>query len=186
MGNGGKRGKLRPGACSRGVTLAQGDRRDYVAVDDHGQPYSIGKRTTGATAATVRAKLADLNPANVPTLEEVRAAQQEAAQRRQHGKEQAALAFERMSQRHAAKQEAQQPAPTPYRMTEAPRPTAALWRANRGQPEPEKAQETAKTTPQTANDNPAPALNRRAEERAAQLLQNKGERRTWKPPDRER
>jgi hypothetical protein len=165
-----------------GFTLAQGERRDYVAVDDHGHPYSIGKRTTGATAATVRAKLADLNPANVPTLAEVRESQQEAAQRRQQGKEQAALAFERMSQRHAAKQEAQQP----YRMTEAPRPTAALWRADRGQPEPEKAQETAKTAPIPANDNPAPAFNSRAEQRAAQLRQNKGQSRTWKPPDRER
>jgi hypothetical protein len=84
-----------------------------------------------------------------------------------------------MSQRHEAKKEA---AP-PYRMTEAPRPTAALWRADRGQPEPEKAQETAKPP---ANDNPAPAFNRRAEQRAAQLQQNKGQGRRWKPPDRER
>jgi hypothetical protein len=64
-----------------GFTLAQGERRDYVAVDDHGHPYSIGSRTTGATAATVRAKLADLNPDIIPTLAEVKESQQEARTR---------------------------------------------------------------------------------------------------------
>lgn len=64
-----------------GFTLAQGDRRDFVAVDDHGHAYSIGSRTTGATAATVRAKLADLNPDIIPTLAEVRESQQEAQTR---------------------------------------------------------------------------------------------------------
>ncbi|MGV0950346.1 MAG: relaxase/mobilization nuclease domain-containing protein [Azonexus sp.] len=61
-----------------GFTLAQGERRDFVAVDDHGHAYSIGQRTTGASAAKVRAKLADLDPAIIPTLAEVREAQQEA------------------------------------------------------------------------------------------------------------
>ena len=68
---------------AKGFTLAQGNRRDFVAVDRHGHPYSIGARTTGARAAKVRAKLADLTPAKVPTLEAVRIGQQEAAARRQ-------------------------------------------------------------------------------------------------------
>jgi hypothetical protein len=43
-----------------------------VAVDDNGNPYSIGKRTTGASAADVKAKLADLEPDNVPSVQAVK------------------------------------------------------------------------------------------------------------------
>ncbi len=57
----------------RGLVLAQGERRDYVAVDAQGGVYSIGKRTTGATAREVRAKLADLDREHVPTVAQARA-----------------------------------------------------------------------------------------------------------------
>lgn len=57
---------------AEGFTLAQGDRRDFVAVDDYGNPYSIGKRTTGASPADIRAKLADLDPDNVPSVQAVK------------------------------------------------------------------------------------------------------------------
>ena len=71
----------------RGFTLAQGDRRDYVALDERGSVYSIGKRTTGATAREVRAKLADLERERLPTVEQARAdlpqRQQARAQARQ-------------------------------------------------------------------------------------------------------
>ncbi len=56
----------------RGLELAQGERRDYVAVDGDGSVYSIGKRTTGARAADVREKLADLDRADLPTVEQAR------------------------------------------------------------------------------------------------------------------
>ena len=56
----------------RGFILAQGDKRDYVALDEQGSVFSIGKRTTGATAQQVRAKLADLDRATVPSVEQAR------------------------------------------------------------------------------------------------------------------
>jgi hypothetical protein len=60
----------------RGFILAQGDRRDFVAVDERGATHSIGKRTTGASAAEVRARLADLDRENLPTVEAAREQQQ--------------------------------------------------------------------------------------------------------------
>ena len=79
----------------RGFTLAQGDRRDYVAIDEHGSVYSIGKRTTGATAREVRAKLADLERERIPTVEQARAEaeqEQERAQRTAQERSQEAVA----------------------------------------------------------------------------------------------
>lgn len=61
----------------RGLELAQGERRDFVAVDEEGSVYSIGKRTTGARAADVREKLADLDRADLPTVEQTREQQRE-------------------------------------------------------------------------------------------------------------
>ena len=56
----------------RGLSLAQGDRRDFVALDEHGGTYSIGKRTTGVTAKEMRDKLHDLDRERVPTIEAAR------------------------------------------------------------------------------------------------------------------
>ena len=56
----------------RGFILAQGDRRDYVAMDEQGSVYSIGQRTTGATVREVRAKLADLERERIPTVAQAR------------------------------------------------------------------------------------------------------------------
>ncbi len=75
----------------RGFLLAQGDKRDYVAMDAQGSVYSLGKRTTGATAREVRAKLADLDRERLPTVEqareEVEARQQAQARAQQATKE---------------------------------------------------------------------------------------------------
>lgn len=65
----------------RGFTLAQGERRDFVALDEEGSVYSIGKRTTGARAAEVREKLADLERTDLPTVDQVREQQREERQR---------------------------------------------------------------------------------------------------------
>lgn len=67
----------------RGLTLAHGDRRDFVAVDEAGSVYTIGKRTTGARAAEVREKLADLDREDMPTVDQVRE-----QQRAERGREQ--------------------------------------------------------------------------------------------------
>lgn len=67
----------------RGFMLAQGDQRDYVALDEQGGVYSIGKRTTGATARAVREKLADLDREQIPTVEQARAGLAERQQERE-------------------------------------------------------------------------------------------------------
>lgn len=66
-----------------GYILAQGDKRDFVAVDPTGQEYTIGKRITGAAAAQVRAKCADLDRDLLPTAAQAREYQQERAQERE-------------------------------------------------------------------------------------------------------
>lgn len=80
----------------RGLVLAQGERRDYVALDAQGGVYSIGKRTTGATAREVRAKLADLDREHVPTVAQARAdlltRQPEPEQQPEHAEEKRAQA----------------------------------------------------------------------------------------------
>ena len=90
----------------RGLVLAQGERRDYVALDAQGGVYSIGKRTTGATAREVRAKLADLDREHVPTVAQARAdlLTREPEQQPEHAEEraqQATPAPEHAPERHA-------------------------------------------------------------------------------------
>jgi hypothetical protein len=53
----------------RGYLLANGDRRDFVILDDEGGVYSVA-RATGSKAAQVRAKLADLDRENLPSVAE--------------------------------------------------------------------------------------------------------------------
>jgi hypothetical protein len=62
--------------ADEGFTLAKGDRRDFVAVDENGHVYSIGKRTTGASTAEVRERMEGLGPVDVPTIPEVRLSQE--------------------------------------------------------------------------------------------------------------
>lgn len=54
------------------LILAQGERRDFVVIDPAGGLHALGKRVLGATAAQTRDRLADLDRAALPTVEEVR------------------------------------------------------------------------------------------------------------------
>ena len=45
----------------RGLALAQGERRDYVVVDQQGGLHALGKRLLGATAAETRVRMGDLD-----------------------------------------------------------------------------------------------------------------------------
>ena len=91
----------------RGLMLAQGECRDYVALDAQGGVYSIGKRTTGATAQQVRAKLADLDRATVPSVEQARVSLAERQPERQ------------------ARQESERAEPTAAHEHEHPTPSSA-------------------------------------------------------------
>lgn len=88
----------------RGLLLARGDRRDFVAVDEQGSVHSIGKRTTGASAAAVREKLADLEREKVPTIEEARERQELEREERLEREEARQIAQE--SRRETGREEA--------------------------------------------------------------------------------
>lgn len=55
-----------------GLVLAKGDRRDYVVLDQEGGIHALGKRILGVSAAETRARLADLNPHRLPTVQQAR------------------------------------------------------------------------------------------------------------------
>jgi hypothetical protein len=65
-----------------GLILAKGDKRDFMAIDHEGGMHALGKRILGNTAAEVRARMADLDREQLPTIEQAReriAARREAA-----------------------------------------------------------------------------------------------------------
>ena len=55
-----------------GWTLAQGDRRGFVALDPAAEVHAVNKAITGLTAAQVRDRLADLDPGQLPTVDQAR------------------------------------------------------------------------------------------------------------------
>lgn len=55
--------------------LARGDRRDFVIIDRGGGDHSLGRRL-GMKAAELRAFMADLDPASLPSVTEAKAQQQ--------------------------------------------------------------------------------------------------------------
>ncbi len=103
----------------RGLVLAQGERRDYVALDAQGGVYSIGKRTTGATTREVREKLADLDREYIPTVAQARTdlLTCEPEQKPEHAKEMAQEAVSLREEPHR---------PPPHRNTRQNAPQAVL------------------------------------------------------------
>ena len=59
-----------------GWLLARGDRRDFVAIDPKGGTHSLSRRIEGATAKVVKARFADLELSQLPSVADARAAQQ--------------------------------------------------------------------------------------------------------------
>jgi hypothetical protein len=55
--------------------LARGDRRDFVIIDRNGDDHSLGRRL-GMKTAELRAFMADLDPASLPSVAEAKAQQQ--------------------------------------------------------------------------------------------------------------
>jgi hypothetical protein len=54
------------------MTLARGERRDFLVIDQCGGLHALGKRILGISAAEIRRRLADLPVDQVPTVEEAR------------------------------------------------------------------------------------------------------------------
>ena len=61
----------------KGWTMARGDRRDFVAIDQNGGVHSIARRIEGAKAADVRERFADLDPKTLSSVAEAKQAQRE-------------------------------------------------------------------------------------------------------------
>ena len=57
-----------------GWRLARGDKRDLVVIDSHGETHSLARRIEGVKAKEVRERMADIDAAAVPTVEQAREA----------------------------------------------------------------------------------------------------------------
>lgn len=66
--------------AATGWTLARGDKRDFVVIDPAGETHSLARRIEGAKAKDVRERMADIDAASLPTVDEARARQQEPEQ----------------------------------------------------------------------------------------------------------
>jgi hypothetical protein len=60
---------------AHGLILARGDRRDFVVIDHAGGDHALSKRITDATAAQTRSRLADLDRAQLPSVDQAKAQQ---------------------------------------------------------------------------------------------------------------
>lgn len=59
--------------ADQNLTLARGERRAFIVIDSAGGMHALGKRILGPTAVEVRARLADLELQELPTVEQARA-----------------------------------------------------------------------------------------------------------------
>ena len=64
---------------AEGWILAQGHRRDFVLVDRTGETHSLARRVEGVRAADIRQRLADVDPASLPSIAEAKALQRAAS-----------------------------------------------------------------------------------------------------------
>jgi hypothetical protein len=55
-----------------GMTVAQGERRDFVVIDQRGGTHVLSKRTLDVTAARIRDRLSDVSREDLPTVEQTR------------------------------------------------------------------------------------------------------------------
>jgi hypothetical protein len=64
----------------QGWTLARGDRRDFVVVDRAGEPHSLARRIDGAKAKDIRTRMADVDAASLPSVDQAKEMQLARAQ----------------------------------------------------------------------------------------------------------
>jgi Ti-type conjugative transfer relaxase TraA len=54
----------------KGLTLARGERRDFIVIDAAGGMHALGKRILGQTAGEVRDRIADIDRQKIPTVDQ--------------------------------------------------------------------------------------------------------------------
>lgn len=69
------------GLKERGYVLARGDKRGFVVVDSAGHVHSLARQVTGAKTRDIRAKLAPLQPEDLPPVAEVKKEIEQAQER---------------------------------------------------------------------------------------------------------
>jgi hypothetical protein len=62
-----------------GYRLARGSRRDFVVIDPRGGVHSLARRIEGAKAKDIRARMTDIDAAELPTVGEARRSERESA-----------------------------------------------------------------------------------------------------------
>ena len=101
--------------ASGDYVLARGDRRDFVIIDRAGDDHSLARRL-GVKAAEIRARMADLDPAILPSVAEAKAQQQA---------------------RHGMQEPQQRPEPTPETRSAAQEAISPEARRPAARPDPE-------------------------------------------------
>jgi sulfate adenylyltransferase subunit 1 (EFTu-like GTPase family) len=61
------------------MILARGDRRDFVVIDLAGGDHALSKRITGASAAEMRVRMADIDREQLPSVDAAKDRQAERA-----------------------------------------------------------------------------------------------------------
>ncbi len=117
--------ELRERLAAQGFVLARGDRRDFVLVDGAGEIHGLARRIEGAKAKDIRDRLADIDAASLPAVEDLR--------RRQEPERQKAFVttLDRLradDKRKEAQEAARQPAPLSNAHQEA---ADAIWQLRR-------------------------------------------------------
>jgi hypothetical protein len=75
-------GALRTALEDHGLLIAKGDRRDYVIVDETGEVHSLARQIRDVNAKDLRQFMATIDPQTLPSVEQAKALQRDAAQRR--------------------------------------------------------------------------------------------------------
>jgi hypothetical protein len=78
-----------------GMTLAQGERRDFVVIDQRGGTHVLSKRILDVTAAKIRDRLSDISRDELPSVEMTRAFLSERTTNEAKQQEKAAPAWDR-------------------------------------------------------------------------------------------
>lgn len=86
----------------QGFLLARGDRRALVIVDEAGGYHALSKRIIGVTARETKARLADIDAASLPSVDQAKALQRE----KRHGEEFKGMDDDRLMTEEERRQEA--------------------------------------------------------------------------------
>ena len=152
--------QLRSSLENSGYVLAQGERKGvFLVVNQQGGFCSLARQVDDK-AADVRAKLADLDPASLPTLDEAKeqAAHLERKQeppQMQTSKEELAVIWKREKEQALADRRRQRETETDQKQ-ERQQPAARIEPEKKQQPEQEKTQQQERPRPEQARPRPEP------------------------------